>query len=567
MAVTAIASFLPTAATLRFHNTTSCRYLPGDLGWPSEDEWSSLNRTVDGRLIVGTPVAQSSCYGAATNSLECAVMQSTWPDLDPVLVNPVNVMSPYWVNNSCSPFLTGDGSCSLGNQASYAINVSCVSDVTAGIKFARKKNIRLSIKNTGHDYLGRSAGKGSLALWTHNLKDMTFMNYSSANYTGPAAKVGAGVQVSEFYKAASEHGYQVVGGSCPTVGVAGGWVPGGGHGPLTGAYGLGADNALEFEVVTTEGKHLIASPTQNFDLYWALSGGGPGNYAIVISITMKAHIDVPVVGAKFDFENTDDDNFYAAITAYMKHLLVLDNFVGFKAVGTFTNDLFRMDFATWPGATVQDMNAAWAPFLSELKTLNISLTSNDTRLFPTFYEHYGYFGTDVYTRNATAGSHFIPRWQVEDTESSLPELVDTMKSIAKNYSAVLNVINSNVTHLRVGNTPESNSVYPGWRDSLANLVIVIPVLDDAPWSELKTHQAVMNDWEDQLRDLAPDAGGYINEGTYDNVLWKEDYFGVNYDRLRAVKKKYDPSFTLYTATAVGSDAFTFELGEGRLCTA
>lgn len=84
IAITAIVPLLPTAAASRFRNTTSCRYLPGDLGWPSEDEWSSLNSTVDGRLMVGKPIAQSTCYGAGTNSRECAAMQSTWSDLDPV---------------------------------------------------------------------------------------------------------------------------------------------------------------------------------------------------------------------------------------------------------------------------------------------------------------------------------------------------------------------------------------------------------------------------------------------------------------------------------------------------
>ncbi len=70
-------------------------------------------------------------------------------------------MSPYWMNNSCDPFFGPSGACTLGNLASYAINVASAQDVIAGVCFASSNNIRLTIKNTGHDYLGRSSGAGS----------------------------------------------------------------------------------------------------------------------------------------------------------------------------------------------------------------------------------------------------------------------------------------------------------------------------------------------------------------------------------------------------------------------
>ncbi|TGO53083.1 hypothetical protein BCON_0130g00280 [Botryotinia convoluta] len=143
-----------------------------------------------------------------------------------------------------------------------AINVSSADDVIAGLKFATENKVRITIKNTGHDYIGRSNGEGSLALWTHNLKDISFLDYTSTNYTGPAVKVGAGVQFFEAYEIAAENGLRVVGGFCPNVGMAGGYVQGGGHGPLGATYGLSADNALEFEVVTADGRHLIATLTE-----------------------------------------------------------------------------------------------------------------------------------------------------------------------------------------------------------------------------------------------------------------------------------------------------------------
>lgn len=78
-------------------------------------------------------------------------------------------------------------------------------------------------------YLGKSTGKGALSLWMHNLKSISFTNYSSNAYTGPAVKMGAGVQAFEAYTAADKVGLNVIGGQCVTVGIAGGYSQGGGH--------------------------------------------------------------------------------------------------------------------------------------------------------------------------------------------------------------------------------------------------------------------------------------------------------------------------------------------------
>lgn len=95
--------------------------------------------------------------------------------------------------------------------------------------------------NTGHDFNGKSTGPGALSLWTHNLKDIEFKDWSDKHYTGKAVKMGAGVQGFEINKAAFDKGLQVVTGSCPTVGVAGGYSQGGGHSALTSAHGMAAD--------------------------------------------------------------------------------------------------------------------------------------------------------------------------------------------------------------------------------------------------------------------------------------------------------------------------------------
>ncbi|RWA06554.1 hypothetical protein EKO27_g8559 [Xylaria grammica] len=206
----------------------------------------------------------------------------------------VTVMSPLSLNSSCSPYTAPSASCTLGNLASYAVN---------------KKDIRVSIKNIGHGYLRRSASKGSLALRTYNLKDISFSNYTSAYYTGLAVKLGAGVRAFKAYKSAFGHGLRV---TSPTVGLVGGWVLGGGRGTSSSLYRLGADNNLEYDVVTTEGRHLVASPSENSELFWAMNGGGGDAYAVVISRTTSAHLGGPVAGVEMTFTNTGDDDAYSA---------------------------------------------------------------------------------------------------------------------------------------------------------------------------------------------------------------------------------------------------------------
>lgn len=80
-----------------------------------------------------------------------------------------------------------------------------VAHIQAGINFARENNLRLIIRNTGHDFLGRSVGWGALVINTHSFQDIKFSNSWNGNcgYTGPAVTVGAGVQAFQVLKQAN----------------------------------------------------------------------------------------------------------------------------------------------------------------------------------------------------------------------------------------------------------------------------------------------------------------------------------------------------------------------------
>jgi FAD/FMN-containing dehydrogenase len=140
-------------------------------------------------------------------------------------------------------------------------------------------NVRLVVKSTGHDFLGRSIAPGSLSIWTRHLKSITFhkgeykLSGSETVIQSDAVTAGAGVGMYELYQAMDKYGRVVVGGGAQTVSL-GGYLTGGGHSPLGLHYGLGADNVLEMVVVTPAGKILTVNEEQSPDLFWALRGVG-----------------------------------------------------------------------------------------------------------------------------------------------------------------------------------------------------------------------------------------------------------------------------------------------------
>jgi FAD/FMN-containing dehydrogenase len=151
-----------------------------------------------------------------------------------------------------------DGSCYQGRVARYSAMVSSVDEVQSVVRFAADHRLRVSIRNTGHDLAGRSTAPDAIQIHTAGLKGIkrvtnfypTVPDGSHAEPQGPAVTVGAGVLTGELYDAGAADGYTVVGGSCSTVGVAGGWMQGGGYGIMSPLYGLGVDNVLEFDLVT-----------------------------------------------------------------------------------------------------------------------------------------------------------------------------------------------------------------------------------------------------------------------------------------------------------------------------
>ncbi|CAM3590293.1 FAD-binding oxidoreductase [Kibdelosporangium persicum] len=157
--------------------------------------------------------------------------------------------------------------------------VTSAADVQAAVVWAREHDLPLAVQATGHGTYVPS--DGGLLIRTARL-DGVFVDPDRR-----IARVGAGAVWGDVLAAAAPFGLAPVSGSSPTVGVAG-FSMGGGLGPLSRKYGLGADNVLRVDLVTADGELVTATPDRNADLFWAVRGGG-GNFGVVTSLEIRLH--------------------------------------------------------------------------------------------------------------------------------------------------------------------------------------------------------------------------------------------------------------------------------------
>lgn len=142
------------------------RQSPSESCWPSGADWEALNRTIDGNLIKAVPPG-SVCYVSEPNYNQetCEEVIQNWTAANFHSSDPISI-SDAWSNDTCDPIYpngtsiygdvsAGERGCSLGGLPQFAVNVTDVSHVQASLDFAKKRNIRVSIKNTGHNGAGK----------------------------------------------------------------------------------------------------------------------------------------------------------------------------------------------------------------------------------------------------------------------------------------------------------------------------------------------------------------------------------------------------------------------------
>ena len=164
---------------------------------------------------------------------------------------------------------------------------SSADDVVMAIGLARREGLPLSVYGGGHAVTGSAVCDDGVCIDLRGMKGM------SIDPVAMTCRVEAGLNWGEFDAATAAHGLVLTGGRNPTTGVAG-LSLGSGSGWLERKYGFVCDNLLSAEVVTADGRKVIASESENPDLFWGLRGGG-GNFGIVTAFRFRLHKLGPVV--------------------------------------------------------------------------------------------------------------------------------------------------------------------------------------------------------------------------------------------------------------------------------
>ncbi|GAB1316789.1 hypothetical protein MFIFM68171_06999 [Madurella fahalii] len=564
-----------------------CKAFPGDPSWPDEEEWARLNRTLGGALLKPLPPA-SVCYRTSPNfdAEACDFLINNASRTSFYFDDPLTVLTQWPQGNTCLLSQRQTGNCTQGGFPVYVVNATTVKHVQAAVNFARNKNIRLVIKNTGHDFVGRNTGAGSLSVWTHYLKGFELLpdyKQRGGRYRGPAARVGAGLQIWEAFAHADRHNVTLPAGSCLTVGAYGGWFTGGGHSPLSSKFGLGVDQVLSMQVVTADGRYVTADAQTNRDLFFALRGGGGSTYGIVTSAIVKAHPQINLTIASFDFTVGDTTS-----TAPGPSVTIADVDVFWKGF----NEVFAFGIPTvdaggylWtngipngngrylmqvqvqmPGMTPAKTSEFVQPLLHKLNGLGIpvAITIPTTRIYSRATG-----GTGGAPGNGYFASRLFPRPAYENATLFDAAMAAARATVEAGYT--FHGLNMAPT-LKVAGYPEPAGVNPVWRDIVMHADVFARIdMGALTPAEAAAAQRRLNDFMEPLRAATPGGGAYFNEADVNEPNWQQSFFGSNYDKLAQIKRDRDPWHVFWAPTTPGSEAWAvqssseFATQNGRLC--
>jgi len=160
-------------------------------------------------------------------------------------------------------------------------------DVAAAVNVAREQDIALSVYGGGHGVTGSAVVDAGICI------DLRGMKGIDIDPQARTVRAEAGLTWGEFDAATQEHGLAVTGGRVTTTGISG-LALGSGSGWLQRKFGYTCDNLVQAEVVTADGRKVIASEDENPDLFWGLRGGG-GNFGVVTAFHLRLHPLGPIV--------------------------------------------------------------------------------------------------------------------------------------------------------------------------------------------------------------------------------------------------------------------------------
>jgi FAD/FMN-containing dehydrogenase len=551
-------------------------------------QWNLLSQAVQGRLYVDTPMAKP-CYllynGTANtpDAGQCTAVINGYKTDTFIVTQPGGYINPNWgvcqasgqgcnldFNIPAIPASTAN--CYQGSVPSRYINVTRYQDVQAALLFSNQTKVPLVVKNTGHDYKGRSSAPKSLKLWTHNIQPPITLNRNfvaagcAASTATPGITFGAGQGFLGLYNFADQNGLTFVGGSSPTVGTAGGWITGGGHSSISNMFGLGVDNVLEMKVVTGTGQYLTASRCQNSDLFYAMRGGGGATFGVIMSMTSKGQpkLDLQVAYIRFVSTSlTNVQNFLKVVIQNSKSL-AQDGWGGYiepNAMSTQASGLVLFTPKLNNAQAVASMKniTDYAASLGNI-VLNNEVVEGGT--FLNAYNTYLVPNEEVVGVGSALGSRLIPTANFVGSANQ-DQLLNAMMQVVKisntpfplkesllyTYGAPVQILVTTPYNYKDDGT---SSVTPAWRNSIWHVAIGSAFKNEAGSAEIEAAFQRSHTAANFLRAITPNSGAYQNEAD----SFEPDPIGAfwgtaNYNRLLTLKKKFDPYNLLTNHQAIG----------------
>jgi len=394
-------------------------------------------------------------------------------------------------------------------------------DVMAAVGFARENGLDLSVRGGSHSVPGFGTNDGGVVI------DLGKMKGIRVDPAARTVRAEGGCTWGDFFHATYAFGLSTTGGIISTTGI-GGLTLGGGIGHLSRGHGLTIDNLLSADVVTADGRFLVASEKENQDLFWALRGGG-GNFGVVTSFEYRLHpVKDVYVGLVF-FELSAARQILEFYRQYIATAPEeMGAFFAFQIAPPLPfipekrhGQTLCLIVACWSGPlergeqALQPIRKA-GPVAAELVTPMPfpALNSAFDALLPPGLQHY---------------------WKA----SFAAEITDGAVAAHVQNGPKVPVVNSTMHIYPINGAcnrvPAAATAF-AYRD--ARFATVIAGMWPNPADNAKNVKWV----KDYYAALAPHsaAGGYVNfmaEDDQDRI--RENYKG-NYDRLASVKRKYDP---------------------------
>lgn len=276
---------------------------------------------------------------------------------------------------------------------------------------------------------------------------------------------------------------------------------------MTTLYGLAADNVLEFEVLTAAGEYQVANADTNPDLFWALAGGGPSAYAVILSTTFRSFEDVPSTGAILNINSTHTTNetlFWEAVTIFHSHANYLVDNGLYVYWDVFAGGLNVQPFVAI-NQTSEQLNALLQPMFNDFEAIGLAYDAV-TKSFDTLFDLY----IDLFTDEEAGLSALTGGWMFthQDVATNNDGIIAAFKNVVDNGGYLV----GHLWNPGYGVPIPRTATNPRFRNATDFVIVGLSVDTNATWDEKQAAQDFMtNNLDQQVREAGPNGCGYVNE--------------------------------------------------------